>query len=80
MVISYWILQKMFNARVLKGYLIKCKNICVLMIYCALKLYPWWSPPFTDPLAVKLFDNRLYMSRKGPVVGGGILDFVEDLS
>ena len=24
-------------------------------------LYPWWAPPFIDPLAVKLLNNRLYI-------------------
>ena len=30
-----------------------------------------------NPLAVMLLNNRLYMSRKGPEVGMGMLDFVE---
>ena len=28
-------------------------------------LYPGWAPPFRDPLAVKLLDNRLYMWHMG---------------
>ena len=32
-----------------------------------------------DPLAVLLLHNRLYMSRNGPLVVKGMLDFVEDL-